>query len=160
MGEFNVDKKDEGETLVMAFSGQIDEDANFSGVQFAGGNNFVLDMDKVASINSCGIREWIKWIRTAPDGSSITYRNCPKVIVDQINMVAGFLPDNGKVESFYVPYYCEESGSEKMILFRKGVEFKDGGEVIPPEGVKCDESGEEMEMDVIEAKYFKFLQKG
>ncbi|MCB0366529.1 MAG: hypothetical protein H6624_18390 [Bdellovibrionaceae bacterium] len=160
MGEFNVNKKEDGGALVMTFAGQIDEDANFSGVDFGSASSIVLDLDKVASINSCGIREWIKWIRTAPSGSAITYRNCPKVIVDQINMVAGFLPDNGTVESFYVPYYCEESGNEKMILFRKGVEFKDGGEVLPPGDVKCDESGEEMEMDVIEAKYFKFLQKG
>jgi hypothetical protein len=44
-----------------------------------------------------------------------------------------------------------------MILFRDGQEFK-GNEIFPPAEVK-DESGEVMEMDVIEAKYFKFLQK-
>jgi hypothetical protein len=158
MGEFNVQSNNEGGTLVMAFSGQIDEDANFGGVDFGGASDIVLDLDKVNSINSCGIREWIKWIRTAPGGSKITYRNCPKVIVDQINMVAGFLPENGSVESFYVPYYCEESGSEKMVLFRKGSEFQESGELNPPSEVKCDESGEEMEMDVIEAKYFKFIK--
>ncbi|MCC7403189.1 MAG: anti-sigma factor antagonist [Bdellovibrionales bacterium] len=160
MGDFNVGRKQENGALVMTISGQIDEDANFSGIDFSGANKIVLDLNKIASINSCGIREWIKWIRTAPSGSNIAFRNCPKVIVDQINMVAGFLPPNGIVESFYVPYYCEGSGSEKMVLFRKGVEYKEGGEVMPPSNVKCDESGDEMEMDVIEAKYFKFLQKG
>lgn len=160
MGQFSVENKKEGENLIMAFSGQIDEDADFSKIVFPGGDRIVLDLEKVGSINSCGIREWIKWIRTAPPTAKLVYRYCPKVIVDQINMVAGFLPENGSVDSFYVPYYCESSGAEKMVLFQKGKEFKDSGEVSPPSGIKCDESGEDMEIDVIEAKYFKFLKKG
>ena len=72
-------------------------------------------------------------------------------------MVAGFLPDNGKVESFYVPYYCDATGAEKMVLFSEGKEFT-GADVNPPEDVKDDDTGDEMELDVIEAKYFKFLQ--
>ena len=79
------------------------------------------------------------------------------MIVDQINMVSGFLPEGAEVESFMVPYYSDASDTEKMVLFTKGKEFKDG-EVFPPEDVK-DESGELMEMDVIEAKYFKFIKK-
>ena len=42
-----------------------------------------------------------------------------------------------------------------MILFTKGKEFS-GSEIRPPENILCEDSGEEMEMDVIEAKYFKF----
>lgn len=158
MGEFKGDKQDAGGAVTVSLKGHIDEDAQFTGLELEGANTVTLDLNEVTAINSCGIREWIKWIRTAPDGSAITYKNCPKVIVDQINMVAGFLPDNGKVESFYVPYYSDDTGNEKMILFREGTEFK-GGDVFPPEDVKDDESGEEMEMDVIEAKYFKFLKK-
>ena len=48
-------------------------------------------------------------------------------------------------------------GSEKNVLFRSGHEYKDG-KVMPPNEVK-DDSGEEMEMDVIESKYFKFIKK-
>jgi hypothetical protein len=78
------------------------------------------------------------------------------VIVDQMNMVDGFLPSVATVESFYVPYYNEESGSEKNVLFRYGVEYKDG-QVQYPTAVK-DESGKPMEMDIIENKYFKFIK--
>ncbi|MBK9040530.1 MAG: hypothetical protein IPL83_15425 [Bdellovibrionales bacterium] len=159
MSEFRVEKKKDKENLLMVISGSINEDANFGNIEFPPGTQVVLDLDKVASINSCGIREWIKWIRTAPQGSKIIYRHCPKVIVDQINMVAGFLPKDGSVDSFYVPYYCESSGSEKMVIFRKGMEFKDDGEIMPPSEIKCDKSGDVMEMDVIENKYFKFLKK-
>jgi hypothetical protein len=70
-------------------------------------------------------------------------------------MVAGFLPQGTTVTSFYVPYYADTSGNEKMVLFENGREFGAGG-LKPPAEVK-DDSGEVMEMDVIEAKYFKFL---
>lgn len=157
MSKFKADKVAAGDSLTVKLQGHIDEDAQFNSLGLDGAKKVVLDLDSVTAINSCGIREWIKWIRTAAPSSEVVYQKCPKVIVDQINMVAGFLPDNGKVESFYVPYYSDESGNEKMILFRDGYEFKQG-ELFPPETIK-DEDGTAMEMDVIEAKYFKFLKK-
>jgi hypothetical protein len=157
MGQFKADKQQNGEEMTVTLQGHIDEDATFNAVDLSGANKVVVDLDGVTAINSCGIREWVKWIRTAPPAAAIVYRKCPKVIVDQINMVAGFLPENGKVESFYVPYYNDDTGNEKMVLFKEGAEFK-GNEVFAPSDVK-DESGGAMEMDVIEAKYFKFLQK-
>lgn len=157
MGQFQAQKKKEGTGLVVTLVGNIDEDAILGNVGFDGAEQITLDLDKVTAINSCGIREWIKWLKTAPPGAKVIYRNCPKIIVDQINMVAGFLPDSGTVESFYVPYFNENSGNEKMVLFRKGMEFKDG-QLKPPSEVK-DTGGEVMEMDVIEAKYFKFIKK-
>lgn len=158
MSQFKVTKNQEGEGVTFVFEGSIDEDAVFSGLETGEASNVTLDLDNVKSINSCGIREWIKWIKTIPGNSEITYRKCPKVIVDQINMVAGFLPDNASVESFYVPYFSEDSGNEKMVLFQKGKEFSDNG-VDAPEEFTDEETGEELEMDVIESKYFKFLNK-
>ena len=155
---FNIDKKVEGQTAIIALKGNIDEDASFAGSEIGAVSQITLDLQEVKAINSCGIREWINWIRTANEGAQITFKNCPKIIVDQINMVAGFLPEKAKVQSFYVPYYCESSGNEKMVLFTEGKEVK-GSEVFAPEEVKDDESGEFMEMDVIEAKYFKFLNR-
>lgn len=157
MAQFQVDKKQNGEKLVVSLKGSIDEDAILTNITFDGAKEVVLDLDKVSAINSCGIREWIKWLKVSGAGAKVVYRNCPKIIVDQINMVSGFLPENGMVESFYVPYFNEGAGTEKMVLFKNGVEFKDGS-VQPPAQVK-DDAGQEMEMDVIEAKYFKFIKK-
>jgi hypothetical protein len=157
MGQFSAKKTQSGGEVNVTFAGHIDEDAQFSDLDLGGTSKVIVDLENVSAINSCGIREWIKWIRTAPASAHVIYKKCPKIIVDQINMVAGFLPENGKVESFFVPYYSDASGDEKMILFSEGKEFK-GNEVFPPGEVK-DESGDAMEMDVIEAKYFKFIQK-
>jgi hypothetical protein len=153
----NVKKTQQGDQLQLAFSGKIDEDADFSTVNISTTAKLEIDLDAVQTINSCGIREWIKWIRTAPASIHISYQKCPKVIVDQINMVEGFLPSGAEVKSFYVPYYNEDSGSEKNVLFLAGTHFG-GGKFNPPTDIK-DPAGKPMEIDVIEAKYFKFLEK-
>ena len=157
MGQLFIDVENKESSFFVTLTGQLDEDASFEKVEFGESPKVVIDLNGINSINSCGIREWIKWVKEIPATATISYKNCPKVIIDQINMVVGFLPENASVESFYVPYYCESSGSEKMVLFEKGKEF-DGGEIKEPE-IKCDETGDEMEMDVIESKYFGFLKK-
>lgn len=156
MGQFFIDRKNDGGKVVLTLNGQIDEDASFSGAILDGIDQLVLDLEKIDAINSCGIREWIKWIQSAPSQCKIEFRNCPKVIIDQINMVKGFLPENAIVESFYVPFYSEETGKEKMILFRRGLDFNEQG-VTADEEITCEESGETLEMDILPTKYFKFL---
>jgi hypothetical protein len=156
MGKLDVKMNKAGEKLVVQMAGTIDEDVDFTQFNIAGNSQVDFEMNGIKSINSCGIREWIKWMGTA-GSAAITFENCPKVIVDQINMVDGFLPNSGKVKSFQVPYYNDDSGSEKNVVFRYGTEFNESG-VNPPASVK-DEDGNEMEMDVIESKYFKFLKK-
>lgn len=156
MSKFDVKMNKAGEKLNVVMAGSIDEDADFTQLSLSGAAQIEIEMAGLKSINSCGIREWIKWMSTAPT-ANITFNQCPKVIVDQINMVDGFLPTNAKVQSFYVPYYNDESGSEKNILFRLGTEFTETA-VSPPADVK-DEEGNSMEMDVIESKYFKFIKK-
>lgn len=156
MGKLEVKTNKAGDRLSLALAGTIDEDADFSQIPLSGVSQIELQLGALKSINSCGIREWIKWMGTATS-AQIVWHECPKVIVDQINMVDGFLPANGKVVSFYVPYYNEEAGSEKNVLFRFGTEFSEG-QVNAPEAVK-DEDGNVMDMDVIESKYFKFIKK-
>lgn len=156
MGKLDVKMSKAADKLVVHMAGTIDEDVDFTQYNIAGNPAVEVELGGLKSINSCGIREWIKWMSTA-GASPVSFSNCPKVIVDQINMVDGFLPSTGKVNSFYVPYYNDDSGSEKNVLFRYGTEFGDGN-VTPPASVK-DEQGNEMEMDVIESKYFKFIKK-
>lgn len=156
MGKFDVQIEKKGSDWTVKMSGTIDEDADFNQYSLAGVGKIDLFLGEVKSINSCGIREWIKWIGTA-GAAPVTYSECPKIIVDQINMVQGFLPAQGRVISFFVPYYSEASGSEKNVLFTNGKDYTDSGEIKVP-AVKDDE-GNEMEMDVVEAKYFKFLKK-
>ena len=152
--EIKINKS--GTEAEVSVSGVIDEDVDFAPHNLEGLTSVKLQLGQVKSINSCGIRDWIKWIGTA-GSATVSYSECPKIIVDQINMVQGFLPVQGKVLSFCVPYYNDDSGAEKNVLFTFGKEFDDSGLKAAPE-IKDDE-GNVMEMDVVEAKYFKFLKK-
>ncbi|MFP5519522.1 MAG: hypothetical protein ACLGGX_06435 [Bdellovibrionia bacterium] len=154
MAKFEFQVQSQGSKAILTMSGSIDEDADFSLINLAGHSEVDMNLQNLKSINSCGIREWIKWLSGLQVGT-IQLQNCPKIIVDQINMVDGFLPPQAKVLSFYVPYYNDDSGSEMNVLFRYGQEYSDG-KLTPPESVK-DEDGNELEMDVIQAKYFKFI---
>lgn len=150
-----ITQKNEGADIILELKGSIDEDSNFAVPNFGSSQSAVVDFNGVNTINSVGIREWIKWVKSFPSNIKLSLRRCPKIVVDQMNTVAGFIPQGTIIQSFYVPYFCESSAQEKMVLFSNGKEFK-GREIFAPEDIK-DESGELMEMDVIPAKYFKFL---
>ena len=152
--ELKIDKA--GTEFKVNVKGTIDEDVDFTPHSLEGAAAVDFYLGELKSINSCGIRDWIKWMGTA-GSAQVRYHECPKIIVDQINMVQGFLPAQGKVMSFYVPFYSDDSGTEKNVLFTHSKEFTDQGLGTVPE-IK-DESGNAMEMDVVEAKYFKFLKK-
>lgn len=156
MSKFDVQIESNDTEGRLSLAGVIDEDVDFTNYDISKFTSLHLNLKDIKSINSCGIREWIKWMASS-QASSIVFENCPKVIVDQINMVQGFLPSQAKVQSFFVPYFSEDSGEEKNVLFQYGTEFDDSGLKQEPE-VK-DASGNLMEMDIVEAKYFKFLKK-
>ncbi len=155
MSGFKMTQSKEGDVLKLSLDGHIDEESVFESLDLGGVSKISIDLGKVSAINSVGIREWVKWSKGLSAVPQIQIENCPKVVVDQVNMVAGFLPPNAKMESFFVPYYSDDSGEEVMVLFKRGEHFDDNG-VRPPEGLK-DSEGNEMEIDVIEAKYFKFI---
>ncbi len=156
MEKFDLKIDKSGSPWKVQVAGVIDEDADFTSFALEGAPAVEFHLGEIKSINSCGIREWIKWIGTSK-AAPVEYHECPKIIVDQINMVQGFLPDQGKVLSFYVPFYSDESGTEKNVLFKLGEEYTLQGLQNPP--AITDDQGNSMEMDVVEAKYFKFLKK-
>lgn len=136
------------------FVGSIDEDANFEEIEKVQEKEYIFDFDQVSMINSCGIREWIKFIEKLPGDAKITYKRCPQIIIEQMNMVHGFIRQGASIESFYAPYYDEESDTEhKILLQSKDIK---GGKAPT---IKSPDSGEEMEFDAIEEQYFSFLKK-
>lgn len=147
-----IELSDENGTKIIRFSGAIDEDSDFSTIEENLSTEVVFDLNNINLINSCGIRDWIKFQDTLPKDLIITYRNCPQVIIEQMNIVKGFIKEGGKIESFYAPYYSEGEDKEYKLLISP-TEVKDGK--APS---KKDESGEELEFDDIEAQYFNFLK--
>ena len=135
-------------------AGTIDEDAVFDKIKNLQMNKFVFDFNKITMINSCGIREWIKYLADI-EGSQITYQNCPQIIIEQVNMVHGFIKKGIVVDTFYAPYFCPNCDTEKKILLKSSevVNFK-----APVK--QCNTCKSDLEFDAIEKQYFSFLAQG
>ncbi len=138
--------------LVILFTGQINEDSDFSSLETLEGQKLILDLDGITHINSCGIRDLIEFQKSNFKFDAVIYKNCPQVIVEQMNIVSGFIHPNGVVESFYAPYFNQAKDNElKILIFPSEVV---GGKAP----VKKDDDGNELEFDDIEAQYFNFLK--
>lgn len=146
-----VDVKESENEVIFSLAGQIDEDADLSQLATAK-KKITFDLDGVELINSCGIRDWVSFQNNLSDDCSIVYKNCPQVIVEQLNIIKGFIKEGGIVESFYAPYYNEAKDEEVKILIKPA-------EVVDSKAPsKKDNEGNELEFDEIELQYFNFLK--
>jgi len=155
MSKLQFNAQNEGYKTIVNLSGQIDESfpAELLAIKF--NQEVVINLDQIKMINSLGIREWIKFIGVLAT-SKVEFIKCPKIFIDQVNMVQGFITPNCKVKSFYVPYFNEDTSNEKNVLYSFGQEFGEDFLNVKP-AIKA-EDGTELEIDVVEQKYFKFLK--
>lgn len=140
-------------TLILKFVGQIDEDADFTKVNLTCGSSIFFDFSHVTLLNSCGIREWIGFIEKIPATTQVTYQNCQQIIIEQMNMVHGFIKKGAIVESPYAPYYCAKCNQEHKVLIKTSSILQGKAPVTP-----CPKCQGELEFDAIESQYFNFLK--
>lgn len=157
MAKFSFKKIEELTSVTFSFEGSIDESFSTFSVKPHPNKGAHINFEKVKSINSIGIRNWIQWIISNP-GVKFTFQKCPVCVIEQINNVKGFAPVGTVIESFFVPYYSEETGEEKQELYILGKDFQIGAP--PTVKVIKDSSGKKMDLDIYPQKYFKFIQKG
>lgn len=155
VGKTNYKIERNGLSVKVTLFDKIDEDFQFKELKIDGAKHIDLYLGGVRAINSCGIREWVRWVSEIQSGVTMSFHECSKPIVDQINMVKGFLPPNCRVESFLVPYFSEATEESKMILFRNGIEF--GSKKVNPPPNIVDSDGNPMDLDVVEKRYFNFI---
>lgn len=154
MKRLTINKQILQDELNVELIGCIDEDADFKELVGLEQKTISFDFDKITMINSCGIREWIKFLESIPEKTNIVYKSCPQIIIEQINMVHGFFRKGASIESFYAPYYCESCGKENKIHVKA-----DQVKNRKAPKMECPKCGEEMDFDAIEAQYFSFLGK-
>lgn len=154
MKRLTINKHILNDVLNVEMIGAIDEDSDFKELQGLEQKTINFNFDKITMINSCGIREWIKFLGTIPESAHIIYNNCPQIIIEQINMVHGFFRKGASIQSFYAPYYCEKCGTESKIHLTQD-------QVVNRKAPKkaCPKCGTDAEFDAIEAQYFSFLGK-
>ncbi len=155
MKRLTINKQILQDELKVELIGAIDEDADFKELAGLEQKNISFDFKQISMINSCGIREWIKFIEKIPAKTNIIYKNCPQIIIEQINMVHGFFRTGSTIQSFFAPYYCEKCGKEaKVHLKSEQVKNRKAPKIDCPH---C--GSNELEFDAIEAQYFSFLGK-
>ena len=142
----------------MELSGRIDETFNTDLFNLNLPEKVYINMDRVHSINSVGIQDWILWMNSMST-KFIFLSHCQKAVIDQINNVEGFSPDNVQVMSFYVPYFNMDLNLEKNILIHsKDLNFSEPIEDQIKKTI-TDEKGDHLEIDIVVSKYFRFLSK-
>lgn len=148
--KLRIEQVDKSDGKVIHLKGTIDEDSNFSTLVKMG-VPLRLNFSGVTSINSCGIRTWVNFLKDM-GAQQVVYEACPPLIVRQMNMVPSFV-GKAKVESVFVPFVCAECEAEKNLLVTLN-DFKAGK--IPGK-FPCEACKKgEMEFDGQPKQYFAF----
>lgn len=137
------------------FSGEIDENTDFSELSGRLQGRVVFHLQQVRHINSCGVREWVNFVRELPNVEELTFSHCSPAIVAQLNMIFNFR-GAATLRSFYAPYICDSCDIEVTKLLDIETSFSNGGENEPPE-FSCDRCGEPLEFDDLPDHYLAFL---
>lgn len=143
---------DDGVTRI-ALSGEITEEARFDELGPIEGA-VVLDLAGIRRINSCGVREWIRFVRQVPPGTRVAYERCSPAIVTQANMIANFLGD-GRVRSFVAPYYCETCDRAVEVLLDVERDFPERRPAAPER--RCEACHGPLAFDDVEESYLAFV---
>ena len=148
----------DGGKKIYRFIGEITEDVDFvslvNDLDLHGGE---FDLGGIDHINSCGVREWILFVR-ALDQKQIPFSMtmCSPSIVGQMNMISNF-KGNGVVESIAVPYYCKFCEHEEFEYLNVRVDSKNSAIM---ENRVCSECGRDAEFDDDPESYLAFLSGG
>lgn len=148
MSSLDVEIERKEKSIKLTLNGSLNEDSDPPVINFSPYEEIHFDLRGIRAINSYGIRTWLKWISSIPANSKVTLANCPKIFIDQANMITGFIPKGGMVESFDVPYFCEscDEVTTRLYAFDEVLEEK-----WPC--LKCQEGAE---LDVSPKFYLKF----
>jgi DNA-directed RNA polymerase subunit RPC12/RpoP len=108
----------------------------------------------IQRINSIGVKAWLRFFQSVREANrKIVFQECSIALVEQFNSIANFAC-GGTVESFYLPYMCEDCGKDVHIL--QNVEtFKRAGSKVAD--TKCPHCGGAAVFDDLPEEYLRFL---
>lgn len=141
-----------GKTVV-TITGLVNELAEFERIRRLEGA-VEINLRAIRRFNSAGVRVWVDAIRELTGNASVTFVECAPPVVDQLNMITGFL-GRGRVVSFIGPMMCPSCDATDDVLFdADAVRDLDR---LPP--VACPACGLAMELDDVEDQYLLFLRE-
>jgi len=158
-GRLEVDMSSSGRESRVELSGQLDERADLGLVVEKVDGTVVFDLASVSFINSIGVREWIRLLRQLHDKNvRVSLRRCSEAMVHQMNMIVETVA-NARVESFFVPYMCDQCGAEASMCIEVETHLPALRNMQAP-SQKCPECGGKMTFSEIPARYLLFVSQG
>ncbi len=151
------DMMERGNLVLVRLDGVINEDNRLpERMAPVVGRKILVHMAKVERINSCGVRDWVRWLQSLEaQGNTVHLIQCSPVVISQVNMVRNFCGDRGHVVSFQSPYFCETCDREHREVFLTNAL---GPQPTAPVAL-CENCGEPMQFDDLEESYFAFLRE-
>jgi hypothetical protein len=118
-----------------------------------GGKTIVLNMEDVSSLNSIGIKTWMRFLQHIDPQSPLVFERCSIAVVELFSLVHGFV-GRAQVKSFAARYVCESCGELKLEMIERA-SIPAGTIPNPP---ACQTCGATKVLDGLEDEYFLFLE--
>jgi anti-anti-sigma regulatory factor len=150
-----IEIEEVGSVFIVRLKGQITEDSALLEVLAQSqGREVIVDSSGLTRINSCGVRDWVRWVKGLEERSNhMSFIRCSPVVVAQLNMISNFA-GAGNVLSIQAPFLCTECSEEKFIV----LESRDLAASSALPEVSCTSCGAIMEFDEIPESYFEFAK--
>jgi anti-anti-sigma regulatory factor len=131
-------------------SGAITEATDFSAALAGGPPRAVVDLSAVDRVNSYGVREWIRFLKTLVQaGVDVTLDGVSVPMVRQMNMIPQ-VRAGARVAAIDAPYYCPACDDERAVRL-------DAATRSPPATPPCPTCGAAMDFDDVADGYFAFV---
>jgi hypothetical protein len=142
----------------------IDEQTEFPEKKPRLSQRVIFDCAEISVVNSFGMHKWIIWMRGLNANAEFHFRNCHRKVIDMINAVEGFIPENSVVDSFFMPYNCEKCDGEDSVLLTRGKEFVENtpgqkSRLLYPNQLNCPKCRNSMDVAVLENMFLRFLDR-
>ncbi|MCJ8277925.1 MAG: hypothetical protein HRT44_01690 [Bdellovibrionales bacterium] len=164
--EFNYKIKElDKDNVELVLSGFLEESSQLPhDLDLSNKMALYIDFEDLKFINSGGIKNWVKFANKIEnfDDLTVVFKNCHRIIIDQINLVEGLLPSNASVLSLYVPIFCgqcEKSYEVFQIVNQMSDNFDTFLSRVTPASCQSSERCTKLELDIFPELYFKFLKK-
>lgn len=144
----------EGGGLQIELRGEIDENADFSELGHTLRGDVELTLEAITRINSCGVREWVNFMRGLTQVRTLWFVRCSPPVVLQLNTIFNFR-GRARVRSFLAPYVCEACHADEYKLLDVDEHFPDRRAHVP--AFRCRRCGGVMVFDELPERYLSFL---
>lgn len=151
---FNIESSENNGRILLRVSGVIDEHADLTELSSIT-SAVEVNLKDVRRINSFGVRSWMDAVRQIPNEVELVFVEAPPPVVDQCNMVNGFL-GHGELRSFFAPMVCEECDEQASVLYATERCRELAGK-LP--ATPCKSCGRDMEVDDLEEQYLLFVRQ-